>query len=507
LKKEQTAPVDGDGALRRQAVRAGTVATAGLLTSQTISFVGFIILARLAPPQTFGAYAAASILLGASQIFTESGMRAAVIQRNDRIDEAASTAFAANILGGFCLAALAAACAPLIGLFFHSGEITMAAAVLAGTIPINAASVVPGALLQRRVSFRFPFVGPFGSLSYVIAAIVSLSSGLGLWGFVVATYASAAGSTLAVFVLSRWRPSRKLVSFEMWRSLARYGRPVLLSLFLREVGLAGSTAAVGRILGTGDLGRFRFAQRVALQVNSAVVYGGAYVLLPTFSRIWRDEKRFQDSILRALRTLTLIVFPLSLIFIPLGRPFTTIFLGPKWHGTGSVLMAMSGVGVALALDSVSSEAFKATARTDLLPRMHALTAVAPLALMLALKDFGAPGMGAGLSLGMLIVAAYAVRALSGVARLPVRLLLSQVQPALVSALTMAAAVYLLDREIVHAGKSTGLFGLALFVVDVFCALVLYFGSLLLFSKRSLFELKDLAKLLVRRPSDSASSAA
>src|SRR5262249_10801943 len=201
-------------------------------TSQAISFVGVIVLARLAPPRTFGAYAAASILLGASQIFSESGMRAAVIQRDDRVDEAASTAFAANILGGFLLAALAAACAPLIGLFFHSSDIAVAAAVLAGTIPISAAAIVPGAILQRRVSFRFPFVGPFGSLAYVVAAIIALSSGLGLWGLVIATYAAATVSTTVVFALSPWRPVPALVSFAMWRSLAEYGRPVLLSLFL-----------------------------------------------------------------------------------------------------------------------------------------------------------------------------------------------------------------------------------------------------------------------------------
>jgi PST family polysaccharide transporter len=480
---------------------------AGLLTSQAISFTGFIFLARLAPPHTFGAYAAASILLGASQIFTESGMRAAVIQRSDRVDEAASTAFVANIVGGFCLAALAAACAPLIGLFFHSDQIATAAAVIAGTIPINAASIVPGALLQRRVSFRFPFVGPLVSISYVVAAIATLASGLGLWGFVIATYASTSTSTLAVFALSGWRPSRKLVSLEMWRSLSKYGRPVLLSLFLREVGFAGSTAVVGRILGTGDLGRFRFAQRVALQVNSAVVYGSAYVLFPIFSRIWRDERRFQDSILRALRTLTLIVFPLSLVFIPLGEPFAVVFLGEQWRDTGPILMAMSGVGVALALDSISSEAFKATGRTEFLPRMHLLTAVVPLSLMLALKNLGAPGMGLGMSLGMIVVAAYATRALSDVARIPLRLFLAEIAPASGGALLMTAGVYLLDRQVVHAGENAGILGVSLFALDLVLAVALYFGSLFLLSKRSVSELKELAKLLLTRADDSASTAA
>jgi PST family polysaccharide transporter len=477
------------------------------MTSQAISFIGFIVLARLAPPKTFGEYAAASIVIGTSHIFMDAGMRAALIHRDDRLEEAASTAFVANIVGAFCLAGVAAACAPVIGLFFHSGEVAKAAAVLAGIIPINAAAIVPGALLQRRVSLRFPFVGPLAAVAYVAAAVVTLANGLGLWGFVIATYATAATTTIAVFALSRWRPSLALVSWQTWRSLSRYGRPVLLSLFLRELGMAGSTAVVGRLLGTSDLGRFRFAQRVSLQTNTAIVYGSAYALFPVFARIWQDEKRFQESILRALRTLTLVVFPLSLVFIPLGKPFVNIFLGSQWRGTGSVLMAMSGVGVALALDSISSEAFKATGRTNLLPRMHGLTALVPLALMLAFKDLGITGMGLGFSLGMIVVAAYAVWALSGVAHLPLGTILTQIRPASAGALVMTASVYLLDRHIVHAGASEGLLGLSLFAVDAVLAVGAYFGSLFVLSKPSVLELKELIKLVVTRPEGPASTPA
>jgi PST family polysaccharide transporter len=492
---------------RRRAVRAGTLATLALVTSQTISFIGFIVLARLAPPRTFGAYAAASILLGVGMLFTDSGMRAAVIQRQDRLDEAASTAFAANILGGLVLGGVAAASAPLIGHFFHSGEITRAAAVLAGIIPIHAVQIVPGALLQRRVSFRLPFIGVLASTAYVAAGIVTLANGLGVWGLVVATYAAAVASTAGIFALSSWRPSLALISQEIWWSLSRYGRPVVLSLFLREVGLAGSTAVVGRLLGPGDLGRFRFAQRVALQISGAVVTGSAYVLLPAFARIWQDEKRFQASVLRSLRTLTLIVFPLSLSLIPLGQPFATIFLEGTWEDTGSILIAMSGVGIALALDSISSEAFKATGRTELLPRMHGLTAAVPIALMLAFKDRGAAGMGLAMSLGMLVVAAYALWALSGVTHIPFRIILSQIRPAATGALLMAAGVYLLDRQFVHAGANQGLLGLFLFALDLLLAGGLYLGSLLLVSRNAVLELREVAKLLVGRIGSSRSSAA
>src|SRR5207249_6410801 len=168
-----------------------------------------------------------------------------------------------------------------------------AAAVMAGTIPVNAAAIVPGALLRRRVSFLFAFVQPTTSLAYGIAAAVALSAGMGLWGLVLASYATACARVALVWSLARWRPAPRLVSWEMWRSLSAFGRPVVAASFLREVGFTGTTAFVGRAFGAADLGRFRAAQRAVQQANAVVIMGSAYVLLPAFARIARDELGFR----------------------------------------------------------------------------------------------------------------------------------------------------------------------------------------------------------------------
>jgi PST family polysaccharide transporter len=433
-------------------------------------------------------------------------MHSAVVQRSDRVQEAASTAFVANVVGGFGLALLAVALAPLIGRLFHDSEIGVASAVLAGTIPLNSAAIVPGALLARRVSFRFAFLGPLQSIAYVTVAIGALAGGLGLWGLVVATYAAAVVRTAATWAVSEWFPSRGLVSWDMWRSLSRFGGPVVLSSLFDEAGRAGTTTVVGRLLNISALGQFRSAQRLVLQPITAIVYGGAYVLLPALSRIRHDEERFHASILRALRTLMLVIFPVSLVFIPLGLPFATILLGEPWRGAGPIMMAMSGVGVAFALGSVSSETFKSIGRTDLLPRLHVLGALIPIALMFALRDFGATGMGLALSIGAGIVAAYGIVLLARITSIPLRLVIAQIQPAATSGIIMVAGTTLLDRLLLHASQSSGADGVLLLGLELLSALLLYLGSLYLFSRSSVLELKELAKLLVGRTERSVSNA-
>jgi hypothetical protein len=106
-----------------------------------------------------------------------------------------------------------------------------------------------------------------------------------------------------------------------------------------------------------------------------------------------------------------------------------------------------------------------------------------------------------------MVAAYAIRTLSRITSIPLGVILAQVRPAATSGFLMAAGILVLDRFLVHAGESNGATGASLLALDLLGAVLLYFGSLFLLSRQSALELKELAKLLVRRAEPAASTAA
>jgi O-antigen/teichoic acid export membrane protein len=484
--------------LSRKAVRAGGAAAILSVATQILAFSSFIVLAHLAPPSTFGEYAAAGVLLGTAGLLTEAGMHAAVIQRQDNVEAAATTALIANVVGGVGLAVLAAAAAPLVGLFFDSRTIGLASAALAGTIPVYAIAIVPGAVIRRRVSIRLAVVEPLRVIAYAVAAASMLAAGLGVWGLVLATYAGAVARSAAIWKLSGWRPAPSLASWEMWRSLAGYGRPVVISLLLRDIGFAGMTAFVGRAFGASILGQFRYAQRFVAQTISSITLAGAYVLLPVFARIASDEVRFRAAVSRALGLMTLIVFPLTLVFIPLGRPIARIVLGPEWSDAGPMMMGLAGFGLALAISSVSAEAFKASGRTELLPRLHAITATAPLICMFALLPAGPAWMGVAVSLGLCVEAMYALRALGRISGIPLATILRQIQPALLASLIMMLLILALEKELIHAGSSHGARGVVLLASELSAAALVYIAALAVLSPRSIRVLKTSAGYLRRR---------
>src|SRR5204863_8650022 len=98
-----------------------------------------------------------------------------------------------------------------------------------------------------------------------------------------------------------------------------------------------------------------------------------------------------------------------------------------------------------------------------------------------------------------------IRALARIARLPFPTILLQMRPAAAAGASMVVGVYLLDRFLVHAERSRGLLGLSLLGIDVVAAGAIYLGSLLLVSRRSAVELKELGKLLLQRIDSAALS--
>jgi O-antigen/teichoic acid export membrane protein len=487
---------DDQAALEGTVVRGGSFAALSLLSKQLVSFSGFLVLARLAGPHTFGSYSAAAILIGWGALFTDAGMQAAVVQRLDRLDEAASTGFFINLVGGMMLGVLAAALAPLVGLFFHSFEVGLAAAALAGTVPITAISIVPGALLQRRFSLRRVLVEPLNAVAFVVVSALTLASGLGIWGLVLGTYAAAVTRTLSIWFLAAWRPKIGLASWKMYKELSGFGRQVLAGEALREFGRVGNAAVVGRVLGISTLGEYRYALNLVTQTTLPITFGSAYVLLPAFSRIWHDDERFRRALFRSLRILSAVVFPISLAFLPLGKAFATVLFGARWEGAGPIMMGLAGVGIAYALDSVSSEIFKARGRPDLLPRMHALTAVIPIILLLPLAEaFGSVGAGIAMSAGTLAVGVYALSVVGRLCAIPLRQLAAQVSPALLAAGLMAGALGALEHLVFHADRG-GAAGLALLLVEILIGAAVYTAALSVIALRSLLELLAVARTII-----------
>jgi O-antigen/teichoic acid export membrane protein len=485
--------------LTRVVVRGAGLAASGFVLTNVLGIGFYVALARLATPRDFGALAAGGVLVYMSSMFVESGLAAALIRRDERVEEAANTVLVATAAAGVCLALVALAAAPLVGHFFGSRQITEVAAAMSGLLLLRSLGIVPNALLQRRFSFaRRVVVGPIGVIGFGVAAVIATANGWGVWGLVLGTYVGAFLEVTLAWAFVRWRPNPQLASISTWRSLAAFGRHVLAADVVMDSGDKLGTIVIGRLINTAALGQYRYAWRVASLPLAAVVNVGAYVLYPAFARIASDEERFRVAFLRALRWVSAVALPASAVLLPLGEPLVVLAFGAEWRPAGRATAAMCAFAAGHAFDSLASEAWKAAGRPQLLVRMHTLSAVSLLLFMLAFLPFGLTGMGVALSLSSLIVAVYALRGAGRVLGIAGRRLLDEIWPPAGAAVAMAGILFVFDRVVARTADRGVALGLALLLAEAVAGGIVFFALLIAIRPDRAGELRGLLGLTVRR---------
>ena len=477
-------------------LRGAAFSGAGFASRQVISFASSLVLARLVTPAEFGTFVTGMIIIELGGSLAGSGMLAALIQRRDRLEEAANTALLATVAGGLAMALTQAAVAPLWGAFFHSDEVAAVAAVTSGMLLLSTAAIVPNALLQRRFSFvRRAVVEPLTAVTYGAVAIGACAAGMGTWGLVLGTYSASVVAFSLTWALARWRPRPGLATIPMWRELARFARHIVASTALERVVLVAPVAVLGRFTGQPAVGNFGYAFRMAILPRSAAIDVGSFVLLPAFAAIADEVERFRAAFLRSLRMLCIVAMPSSIILLPLGAPLVAVLFGSEWRPAGVALAALCLYSPGLALVDLALEAFKSTGRPAVITRMIAVRGATAIALMIALVPFGLTGVATALSLGAVIAGGYALWLLDRVLGVPLGGMLRAVWPPLLAAGLMAGGVLALDRLALHAGDHGTVLGLVLLGVEGLVGAGSYLGALAVLSPR---DARALARAVRRR---------
>jgi PST family polysaccharide transporter len=483
-------PVPGD--LTGTVIRGAGLAGAGYILTQALTLGFYLALARIATPEDFGEFASAAIVINAGLLFTEAGMLAALIRRKDRLEEAAATAVVSTAIGGLVFSLLALAASPLIGAFFDSDRIAALAAALSGLLLVRSFQVVPEALLQRNFNFvRRLVIQPVQVIAFGVAAVIATSDGLGPWGLVIGFYAAAFTDVLLSWILVRWRPRFSLASFGMWRELIDYGRHVLGSNIVHRVGEQIPTALMGRYVGQGPLGQYRYSDRIATMPFMLVVSAASYVVFPAFARISSDRRRFTTAFVESLRWFATLAMPLGLILIPLGIPLAVTLFGEVWRPAGEGAMALSGFMIAASMISIVSEALKAEGRPEILTRIHTVTGITGAIAMVALLGFDLVGVAIGYSIGSIIGAVYALAKLSRLLQIPPATIGRQLWPPFVAAVVMAGAVFALDRLVLDSADQDTVTALAMLAVEGIVALGIYLAAISMVAPDTIGRVREL----------------
>lgn len=363
-----------------------------------------ILLARLLTPNDFGTLAMVLIFTGFASSFSDLGLGAALIQKQDAEARHSNTVFCMHLIVGIILAVLLAAAAPLIARFYENPRLTALCLGIAPTFILAAFWGVPMAQLQKAMAFRK--IAKIETASVLVsgsAAILLALNGGGIWSLVVQTLLAALITAVLSWQESHWHPQ---LAFDLaaWRELRRFSSSLMgfnfLNYWIRNL----DNLIVGKFIGPVALGIYSRAYNLMLYPINQVSGTVSRVMFSAMASIQDQTERLSDIYLRATRLIALVTFPLMAGMSVLADRFIVTVFGPPWQDAAGVLRILAAVGLLQSVGTTIGWIYTARGRTDIMFRFGLAAGVVYAAAFLAGLRWGVRGVaGAYAASGFLLL--------------------------------------------------------------------------------------------------------
>ena len=153
--------------------------------AQSVAFIVSIVLARLLDPDTYGTIALITVFITILNVFVDSGMGNALIQKKTADELDFSTVFYFNIFSCSILYLVIFITAPLIAEFYNRQELIPLVRVLSLTVVISGVKNIQQAYVSCHMLFKkFFFSTLAGTIGAAIIGIAMAYLGFGVWALV-----------------------------------------------------------------------------------------------------------------------------------------------------------------------------------------------------------------------------------------------------------------------------------------------------------------------------------
>lgn len=369
-----------------------------------LRFISNLIVSRLVDPAVFGLMALAQAISIGLQMFTEVGVRAAIVQ-HPRGDDAdfQDTAWSLQVIRGCTILAICGALAVPMRAIYEEKEMLWL---------IPAIGLVP--FIEGFLSTRFHLA--YREMSY--ARVVKIQLTAAVFALIVRVGVALFHPTVLSLVLSAWTFSLTMVVLSFLRldghrnrfrmeptcrrELMRFGIWVLASTIL--VFLAGQLdrLILAKLIPFGMLG----AYSLAALISSVPMQGLTTILetigFPSLSRANAESKEAFASVLGRLRLIILCPAGIAACALVIsGEAIATVLFDDRYAAVGWILQVVSLSIWTAGMESINGTALMALGRPKLnaianLIQVIAMAGLIPAGAYLGGEDYRLPGVLIGL---------------------------------------------------------------------------------------------------------------
>ena len=341
--------------LYKRSIKGGYWVFGIKFATQFLGFVKSIIVFNFLFKQNLELIIVANLLMAALTTFSESGFRAALVQKKEDIEDYLDTAWVIGILRGILLFVAIYFAAPLFVSFqVETEKIPLAISVVRAMgvcFLIRAFQNIGTVYFQKELEFHKTFwlrmAGTLTDIALSIALVLIYKS---VWAYVIARLAAAIVNLSMSYLLCSYRPKFHFVP-QKARELWKFGKWLFGAKIIGYLLNEGDDLFVSFYLGGGPLKLYRYAYRFSQMPATHFASLISGVSFPAYSKIQHDLLRLRDAHLKVLQSTAMISVPMSFLIFVMGPDFVKLFLIEESHGMIPVVQILAVVGLITSLGS------------------------------------------------------------------------------------------------------------------------------------------------------------
>lgn len=356
--------------------------------AQVVSFVVSIVLARILDPDVYGTVALITLFTTIMQVFVDSGLGNALIQKKRADDVDFSTVFYFNVVFCLVLYGLMWVASPAIALFYHDPGLVPYIRALSLTIVVSGVKNVQQAYVSRNMLFRkFFFSTLGGTIGAAVVGIAMALRGYGIWALIAQQLFNLVVDTAILWMTVPWRPKRYF-SLERLKGMLSYGWKLLVSSLLDTSYNSLRQLMIGRYYTRSDLAYYnqgdKFPALIINNINASI----DSVLLPAMSEDQDDRSRVREMTRRSITVSTFLMSPLLVGMAACADTIVRLILTDKWLPCVPYLQISCLAYLFYPIHTANLNAIKAMGRSDLFLKLEVIKKAIGLVVLLIFVRVG-----------------------------------------------------------------------------------------------------------------------
>lgn len=360
--------------------------------AQLVTFIVSIVLARILAPKDYGQIALITVFTTIMQVFVDSGLGLALIQKKNADDLDFSSVFYFNLVVCLALYAVMFIASPFIAEFYKDVSLIPIIRVISLIVVISGVKGIQQSYVSRNMLFKLFFFSTLGGTIFSAFLGIGLAyAGFGVWAIVAQQLSNITIDTLILWMTVKWRP-QKMFSWKRLKGLLAFGWKMLVSSLLDTVYNNIRSLIIGKMYSSSDLAYYnqgkQFPHTIVNNINASI----DSVLLPSMSSAQDDYVRVKAMTRRSIKTSTYIMAPMMMGLVFCAKSIVQLVLTDKWLPCVPFLRIFCVTYMFYPIHTANLNAIKAMGRSDYFLKLEIAKKLVGMALLLSTMWFGVIAM-------------------------------------------------------------------------------------------------------------------